>query len=172
MIYRLLAAAEVPCLVKPMRELADYHNRVAKSFAGCYPVIPVEKQLGELAEQIEAKKGMAEAIFDGEDVVGFGAATFEGHYGNIDFLYIREELRRKRHGHRLLKNMLAFLRANGVTFIDLKVVRGNPARRFYENHGFRPRTEVMTMRIPDDSSAAPTATPPDPGEGHAENHRD
>lgn len=153
MMYRVLTGAEAPCLAKPMRELAEYHNRVAKSFSGCYPVIPVEKQLGELAEQIDAGKGRAEALFDGDEVVAFGAATFEGHYGNIDFLYVREDLRRKRHGHRLLKNMLAFLRANGVTLIDLKVVRGNPARRFYENHGFRPRTEVMTMRIPEPPEA-------------------
>lgn len=147
LVYRLLPSGETGRIAGLLDELSAYHNRIAKTFTGVYPVIPAAIHLRELAEQVEKGLGRVEIVLDGDTPVGFAAATFEGGYGSIDYLYVREELRGRKIGAKLLRHMLAFLRENEVKFVDLQVVRGNRAKNFYKRHGFLTRSEVMSMTL-------------------------
>lgn len=147
MEYRLLRKEEAPLLRQCMRELADYHNAVAASFAGMYPIIAVDEQLGHMAKEMEKDTVMVEAAVEGGEIVGFCMASHEAGYGEVDFLYLRERCRGEGAGKRLVEGALAFFRENGVRTIDVRVVTGNPAKEFYENLGFRLRSEVLTLEV-------------------------
>lgn len=145
MEYRLLRKEESPLLRKCMQELADYHNEVALSFAGKYPMIPVDEQLAHMAKEMEKDTVMVEAAVEEGEIVGFCMAAYEARYGEIDFLYLREPFRGEGAGKQLVEDALAFFRKNGVRTIDVRVVAGNPAKNFYENLGFHLRSEVLTL---------------------------
>lgn len=147
MDYRLLRPEEMPLLTPLMRALSDYHNAIAETFAGIFPVRPREDQTRELGEQIAVDKGRVEITLENNEPIAFCAGTFEKNYGTIDFLYVREAMRGKGIGGRLLTGQLDYFREKGVTFVDLGVVRGNPAAEFYERHGFEFRSRIFSRKL-------------------------
>ncbi len=89
-----------------------------------------------------------DAVLEHGDIAGFGMASFSGKNGEIDFLYLRPHLRRQNLGAKLYARLLEFLRQNGVEFIDVKVVKGNPAVKFYQRHGFHTRSVTLSLPLP------------------------
>lgn len=145
---RPLTPEEVPLLRRCLEGLATYHNRVARSFAGRYPIMPIDVHLSHMREHLVNGTALLVGLFfpDGR-IRGFGMASYEGDYGEIDYLFIDKELRGDGRGDKIMERLLSFLDEKGVGFVDLKVVLGNPARRFYEKYGFRVRTEVMSRTL-------------------------
>ena len=54
--------------------------------------------------------------------------------------------RGKGHGARLMKWAMDKLREAGVAFVEVKVVDGNEAIRFYEKYGFKMNAHLLRLR--------------------------
>lgn len=148
MEIRALNADEVCILEKHLPELADYHNRVASSFSGVYPIVPPAEALRDTAKSIQEGSAHAEALFDDEGAVaGYCVVHRHAETGDIDWLNVREDVRGEGWGRVLLERGLKYLRGNGVQLVDALVVRGNPAKEFYRELGFKTRMEVMSKRL-------------------------
>lgn len=148
MEIRELASSEVHLLKECMEGLAEYHNRVAASFAGAYPMMPVDVHLGHMAEHIEKQTALILGLFSKDgSLSGFAMASHEGRFGEVDYLFIQKKLRGERYGKLLMQRLLVHLKKCGVDFVDVHVVLGNPAKSFYEKFGFQLRSETLSMRI-------------------------
>lgn len=154
---RKASAEEMAGLRDILLDLSVHHNRVAEDFAGIYPVLPVDRQLAKTAEQIRRGSAMVEIVRVGDEIRGFSKASFEAGHGNVDWLYLDEHLRGLGYGELLLDRMLKFLRKNKVGLVDLSVVLGNDAKRFYERYGFKVRSETLSLWLdkPDGVSDVP-----------------
>lgn len=87
--------------------------------------------------------GMAWFICTEGETVGYMILTygfdmeFGGLLGIITDFYIGADHRARGIGSRALKQVFAFARRNGLSAIELQVIKGNKiARRFYQNAGF------------------------------------
>lgn len=147
MKLRCLRNEEIPQLRGCLMELAAYHNRVANEFAGDYPIFDLDAQLDYLAGLVAKGEGRVEAVFENGEIAGFCEASHSDGHGDIGYLFLRKSLRGKGLGERLLNSAVEYLKKNGVAFIDIKVVAGNPARHFYEKQGFRVRSETMSQAV-------------------------
>lgn len=79
-----------------------------------------------------------------------GFAGFEHHYrpqrSRLHKLYVLPEVKGGGVGHALLASVLREARANGDTQIELNVNKHNPAKVFYQRHGFTvERDEVLDI---------------------------
>lgn len=145
---RILTADEMGVLRKHLDLLASYHNEVAEAFPGVYPIVPLDQALADSEEMVREGQARAEALFDDDgEVAGYCVVHRHGDTGDVDWIYVREDMREQGWGRKLLENGLAYLKENGVKLVDLEVVRGNPAKDFYHELGFDVRLEVMTKRL-------------------------
>ena len=138
-------------LIKPLLDqLAAHHNEVAASFSGVYPPIPAASHIVDMKEHV--RNGTAYipgAFFPDGSLGGFGMASSEGTYGEVDYLVVREDMRGGGMGGALLDALLGYLARVGVLLIDVKVANGNPAITFYERYGFSLRCSVLSLRLPE-----------------------
>lgn len=146
---RPIAGEEVP-LIKPLLEqLASHHNRVALSFSGVYPTLPIDSHITHMKEHVrDGTAHLIGAFLPDGALGGFGMASVEGGYGEVDYLIVNEDMRGGGMGGAILAQLLDYLKNAGATLVDVKVVHGNPARDFYETHGFALRTDVLSMQFP------------------------
>lgn len=156
-----LSGDQTSRLIPILRELAAYHNTVAEDFSGVYPVYSLERQMEEAGEMVDKGEAQIDVVLENGEIAGFGMASFSGKNGEIEFLYLRPHLRRRGLGDKLYQRLAAFLEANGVEFVDLLVVKGNPAKRFYRKRGFRVRSELMSLSFRREPQTATSATPTD-----------
>lgn len=82
-------------------------------------------------------------LLRGEPAVGVAVLSFrpslwyEGSVATLDELYVRPDLRGRRHGHALLEAACALSRDRGAETLEINVDGVDvDARRFYEAHGF------------------------------------
>jgi ribosomal protein S18 acetylase RimI-like enzyme len=90
------------------------------------------------------------------ELVGFALASVvrrDGPFvevarGEIDWLFVREEARRRGAGRKLAEAALVWLRAQGADRVEVHVARGNPAgRAFWDAQGFAPAMDVLERRL-------------------------
>jgi ribosomal protein S18 acetylase RimI-like enzyme len=90
------------------------------------------------------------------ELVGFALASVvrrdgpvvEVARGEIDWLFVREEARRRGAGRKLADAALVWLRAQGADRVEVHVARGNPAgRAFWDAQGFAPAMDVLERRL-------------------------
>jgi ribosomal protein S18 acetylase RimI-like enzyme len=68
--------------------------------------------------------------------------------GEIDWLFVREEERRRGAGRALAAAALVWLRAQGADRVEVHVARGNPAgQAFWDAQGFAPAMDVLERRL-------------------------
>lgn len=145
---RPITPDEVPLLRPCLEKLAAYHNQVATSFSGIYPTMPIDTHLAHMKDHINHGTALLVGLFLPDGTLGgFGMASHEDNYGEIDYLFINNELRGGGRGGRILGMLQEYLKGQGVRFIDLHVVLGNPAKRFYQSFGFKKRSETLSMEI-------------------------
>ncbi|HEX5739991.1 MAG TPA: GNAT family N-acetyltransferase [Pilimelia sp.] len=91
------------------------------------------------------------ALLTGAPAVGVAVVSFranvwyDGPVALLDELYVRPDLRGRRHGHSLLQAACALARERGADVLEINVDGGDTAaRRFYEAHGFRNVDEGAT----------------------------
>lgn len=72
----------------------------------------------------------------------------ERERGEIDWLFVREEARRRGAGRALVEVALAWLRAGGVRRVELQVARANEAGlAFWRALGFAPTMDVLDRHL-------------------------
>lgn len=158
----VLTVDQLPLLVEPLRELAAHHNRVAKYFAGKYPILPIESSLEATRREMEKDEARVEVLYCGDEIAGYCKVSIDKGMGDVDWLYVRKDLRKRGIAKKLMDNGLAFLKSTGVTFVELMCVYGNDdAKHFYKKYGFRTRTQILAMDI-NNRPSRPVLPPPLP----------
>jgi ribosomal protein S18 acetylase RimI-like enzyme len=72
----------------------------------------------------------------------------ESERGEIDWLFVREEARRRGAGGRLAAAALAWLRERGAGRVEVHVQRDNPGgRAFWDAQGFAPAMDVLERHL-------------------------
>jgi ribosomal protein S18 acetylase RimI-like enzyme len=92
----------------------------------------------------------------GAQLAGFAVASLvrrsgpfmELARGEIDWLFVREEARRRGAGRALAGAALVWLRAQGADRVEVHVARGNPTgRAFWQAQGFAPAMDVLERHL-------------------------
>lgn len=90
-----------------------------------------------------------------DDVIGYvqGEVTSRNDYipkivGQISFVYVREQFRRKDVGRRLVKEILGFFELNNVERLTIRYIIGNKeAEGFWRNLGFKPIITTSSIHL-------------------------
>ncbi len=126
--------------------LSEHHNMVSENFKGDYPSRPFEKTI-EIFEN--AVRGGLSEIFFAEDcgkVVGFCKIDFAEGSGKLDYLAVLPSYRGKGIGDMLMQKALSRFDEMKIKSIEIKVVAGNSAVKFYEKYGFKINAYIMKSK--------------------------
>ena len=147
MEIRELAGGEVYRLEECLRELAEHHNRVAEHFKGCYPKKPYAEILGSFEEDVGSGKARIAVTEEKGRILGFCKISACGGAGTVDYLIVLKEARGRGCGDALFSWAMDTLKQSGAGRIEVKVVAGNDAIRFYEKYGFRVCSHVLRLDV-------------------------
>ena len=142
---RELSCREVYLLEECLKELAEHHNEVSANFRGCFPKRPFQETMKSFEKDVGSGRSRIAVIEKENRILGFCKADICRDEGTIDYLIVLKAYRGSGYGDRLLDWALNLLRTSGVSRIEVKVVDGNDAVRFYEKHGFRLVSHVLRM---------------------------
>ena len=120
---RELDYQETDRLAECLKELAEHHNEVSNGFKGCYPKRPFAETLEAFREDVQSGKSRIAVVEENDRVLGFCKTDVCGTEGKIDYLQ------------------------SGVNRIEVRVVDGNDAIRFYEKYGFRINAQILRMNV-------------------------
>ncbi len=140
---RELSGREVYRLEECLKELAEHHNGVSVNFSGCFPKKPFLDTLAAFEKEVNSGRSRIAVIESGEEILGFCKVNINGEEGTVDYLVVLKNHRGNGYGETLLTWGLDVLRAGGAGRIEVKVVDGNEAVRFYEKHGFRVVSHIL-----------------------------
>ena len=140
---RELSGREVYRLEECLKELAEHHNEVSVNFSGCFPKKPFQDTLAAFEKEVNSGRSRIAVIENGEEILGFCKVNINGEEGTVDYLVVLKNHRGNGYGETLLAWALDVLRAGGAGRIEVKVVDGNDAVRFYEKHGFRVVSHIL-----------------------------
>jgi ribosomal protein S18 acetylase RimI-like enzyme len=112
---------------------------------------------GELRELLagfarDPERALLVAEADGSNLIGFALASLlrragpfvERERGEIDWLFVREDARRRGAGRGLAAAALVWLGERGARRVEVHVDRDNPGgRAFWDAQGFAPAMDVL-----------------------------
>lgn len=113
-----------------------------------------EDELRALLARFAQDPARALLVAEAEDgnLLGFALASLlrrerpfvERTSGEIDWLFVREDARRRGAGRRLADAALVWLRGRGAARVEVHVDRDNPGgRAFWDAQGFAPAMDVL-----------------------------
>ena len=144
---RELDDKEVYRLEECLKELAAHHNEVSTGFKGCYPKRPFVETLETFREDVQSGKSRIAVVENGDKALGFCKIDICGTEGKIDYLIVLKEVRGSGYGNILMDWAVDTLKQSGVNRIEVRVVDGNNAVRFYEKYGFRINAHILRMNV-------------------------
>ena len=92
-------------------------------------------------------------VVDGPRYLGYCISTIDGSHGEVDSIYLDDELRGRGFGRRLIEEHTAWLKSRGCSRIRLAVSYGHEdsVREFYHRMGFYERLtyfECIRQNLP------------------------
>ena len=131
-VLREIGSDEVQCLVPLITELAAHHNQVSANFKGFYPRRPFEETLRLFTKDLSGGLSRIAVIEVSDRPAAFCKLDIQPDQGKIDYLVVDKKYRGKRYGERLMEWAMDVFREKAVSKVEVKVVDGNEAIRFYE----------------------------------------
>ena len=144
---RELDYQETDRLEECLKELAEHHNEVSNGFKGCYPKRPFAETLESFREDVQGGKSRIAVVEENGRILGFCKTDVCGAEGKIDYLIVLKEARGSGYGNDLMDWAVDTLKQSGVNRIEVRVVDGNNAVRFYEKYGFRINAQILRMDV-------------------------
>lgn len=134
-------------LLKPLMEyLAMHHNNVSTYFKGSFPLHKDEDRIARFEKEISEGTSKAYVCLEGELIVGVIKIDFNDDKGVIDYFVILKEYQGKGYGKALMDKALETFNEKNIKDIELHVVYGNDAVKFYEKYGFKIQSYVMELK--------------------------
>ncbi len=140
---RRATARDVREILPVWGELAGFHAHLDPAFT---PSPHWHREYGAYLRTLMTRDdALALIARDGTELIGYaiGRITtlpsfFEHRFrGYIHDVFVREAYRRQGVGRRMVEEILEWLRARGVTMVELTVAANNDAARFWERLGFQ-----------------------------------
>ena len=147
MMIREIGPEEACRLYDCLEALAEHHNRVSVHFQGLYPKTSSERKIREFEKDMEEGRSFIAVTEDQGQITGFCKISADGGLGVLEYLILLEEERGKGHGADFMNWALGRFRELGVKDVEVKVVYGNEAVRFYEKYGFRPCSVLLRSSL-------------------------
>ena len=140
--------SEIDRVRRLWERLTESNSRRSAHFGGYFSTFQFDIRKRFLSEALEAGGQFRMFTLDGADGTshGFCAVTYHSGQGcgDVEMLFVEEELRGLGWGSRLLERALGFLREQGVENIGIEVAYGNdPAIALYRRFGF----EIFTVSM-------------------------
>ena len=142
---REIHTTEVFKLKECLAELAEHHNRVSVNFKGNYPKEAFNKTLERFSADLEEGKSHIAVVEEGDRVIGFCKVNCSHNVGTLEYMVVLNSQRGKGHGAQLMNWAMDKFRETGVAFVEVKVVDGNEAIRFYEKYGFKINAHLLRL---------------------------
>ena len=142
---REINSKETGKLYECLEALAKHHNEASIYFKGHYPQTPSEQKTVQFENDLEEGRSRIAVVENGQKVTGFCKINTDGNTGVLEYLVVLDQERGKGYGAALMDWALNTFRDLGIHGIDVKVVYGNEAVRFYEKYGFRERSVILTL---------------------------
>jgi ribosomal protein S18 acetylase RimI-like enzyme len=128
--------SEVPVTIRPF-ELAD-EGAVIALWHACNLVVPWNDPARDIALKMQVNPELFLVAVEGTRIVGTVMAGYEGHRGQINYLGVLPELRRRGIGQLLMQEAEARLRVLNCPKINLMVRTTNTeVIEFYQRIGFK-----------------------------------
>ncbi len=143
---REISPGETVKLYGCLEALARHHNEVSEHFKGCYPQTPSGQKTRQFRSEMEEGRSRIAVAEKDDEIIGFCKISTDGSRGVLEYLVVLDGERGKNHGAELMDWALNTFRKLGISDVDVKVVYGNEAIRFYEKYGFRPRSVILTLK--------------------------
>ena len=142
---REIRVTEVFKLKECLSVLAEHHNRVSINFKGNYPKEAFVQTLERFAADLEEGESHIAVVEDGDRVIGFCKVNCSHNVGILEYMVVLNSQRGKGYGDRLMNWAMDKFREVGVAFVEVKVVDGNEAIRFYEKYGFKMNAHLLRL---------------------------
>ena len=142
---REMNSNETGKLYECLEALAKHHNSVSEYFQGCYPQQPSEQKVVQFEKELEEGGSRIAVVENDNRVTGFCKISTDAGTGVLEYLVVLDQERGKGYGAAFMDWALNALRELGIDHIDVKVVYGNEAIRFYEKYGFKKRSVILTL---------------------------
>ena len=142
---REISSEETGRLYECLEALAEHHNQVSAHFRGSYPLVSSEQKIRQFARELEQGGSRIAVAENAGKVIGFCKINTDADTGVLEYLVVLDSERGKGYGAAFMDWALNTFRELGVRNIDVKVVYGNEAIRFYQKYGFRERSVVLTL---------------------------
>ena len=142
---REINSKETWMLYECLEVLAEHHNKVSVHFKGRYPLTSSEQKIKQFEHELEQGKSRIAVAEKADKVIGFCKINTDADTGVLEYLVVLDRERGKGYGAAFMNWALNTFRELGIKDIDVKVVYGNEAIRFYQKYGFRERSVILTL---------------------------
>lgn len=151
-MIRNFAKEDLPQVLDLCREVRQYHNDLLH---GYFAEQNDEYEKGVFLETLENNEDVALVAEEGDEIVGVLLGEFKtsrwlknSRVAHISNLGIKKDYRRKGVGRQLMDCFFELCKNRKIQEIRLGVYIDNvPAYKFYEDYGFRPLQQTMTLDL-------------------------
>ncbi len=144
-MIREIHSEETGKLFECLEALAEHHNQVSVHFKGCYPQTSSIQRIKQFESELKEGTSHIAVIDNDSKITGFCKIGTDGNTGILEYLVVLDWERGKGYGAALMDWALNTFQKLGIHEIDVKVVYGNEAIRFYEKYGFREKSVIMAL---------------------------
>jgi GNAT superfamily N-acetyltransferase len=137
---------KIGCIRNLWEKLNQLHYDDSVYFEDHYVSFTFEKRVAAFAD-IEDANLKISVVKDGPRFLGYCVSSIEGLHGEIDSLYLEEELRGRGIGKRLVEAHIAWMKGRGCDRVRLAVSYGHDSvREFYHRMGFFERLVYYELK--------------------------
>ncbi|MDC7241807.1 MAG: GNAT family N-acetyltransferase [Spirochaetales bacterium] len=135
-------------LIEPLwQKLNSLHLNDSVHFKDHFENFTFQERCRGLISRV-SEKIRIDVLFKGSEPAGYCISVVNGKAGEIESLFIEEELRGRGHGEELVNLALTWLNKAGCEKIEISVAGGHESVfGFYKKFGFHPRMTVLRQVI-------------------------
>lgn len=133
--------------IKPLWEkLKEIHLRDSRHFKDHYSGFTFEERIGKF-EAMEAENLLIQIVKGEKKLLGYCLSSFDGESGEVDSLYLEDEMRGTGLGRHLVESAILWMKENKCSQIRVSVADGHESvLEFYGKMGFMPRLTVLELK--------------------------
>jgi len=141
-----IAKEKISCIRNLWEKLNKIHYDDTVYFEDFYESFTFEKRIASLARKDDQDLKIT-IVVDGPKYLGYCISSIDGAYGEVDSIYLDDDLRGRGIGTKLIEQHVAWMKGRGCERIRLAVSFGHDSvRDFYHRIGFFERLTYYELK--------------------------
>jgi len=137
---------KIGCIRNLWEKLNQLHYEDSVYFEDHYASFTFEERMAAFADRDEASLKVS-VVKDGPRFLGYCVSSIDGRHGEVDSLYLEEELRGRGIGKRLVEAHVRWMKERGCDRIRVAVSYGHDSvKEFYHRLGFFERLVYFELK--------------------------